>query len=95
MYYSAELRMIPEWNPFNQWPGLQKHVGIQWIQFAPFVELGRVAPEWSVDELHSDMHWCAGLGVRVWAKGILARVDTAVSEEGVGIQMMISQPFQF
>lgn len=95
MYYSAELRMIPEWNPFNQWPGLQKHVGIQWIQFAPFFELGRVAPEWDVEELHSDMHWCAGLGVRVWAKGILARVDTAFSEEGVGIQMMISQPFQF
>jgi len=95
MYYSAELRMIPEWNPFNHWTWLQKHVGIEWIQFAPFVEIGRVAPAWNVEELHSDMQWCAGLGVRVWAKGILARVDTAFSEEGFGIQMMISQPFQF
>jgi Omp85 superfamily domain len=95
MYYSAELRMIPEWNPFNNWTWIQKYVGIEWIQFAPFVELGRVAPAWNVEELHSDMQWCAGLGVRVWAKGILARIDTAFSEEGFGIQMMISQPFQF
>jgi hypothetical protein len=31
----------------------------------------------------------------VWAKGLVARIDTAYSEEGLGIQMMISQPFQF
>jgi hypothetical protein len=95
IYYSAELRVIPQWNPFHDWPGIQRLVGIQWIQFAPFVELGRVAPAWNAEELHSDMKWSAGLGIRLWAKGIVARIDTAVSEEGVGIQMMISQPFQF
>jgi hypothetical protein len=41
------------------------------------------------------MKWCVGLGLRVWAKGIVARIDTAYSEEGLGIQMMVSQPFQF
>ena len=95
VYYSAELRMIPDWNPFDRWPWLQQYVGIQWLQFVPFVEIGRVAPEWNAEELHSDMQWCAGLGVRVWAKGIVARIDAAYSTEGVGVQMMIAQPFQF
>jgi hypothetical protein len=41
------------------------------------------------------MKWDAGLGVRFWAKGLVARIDTAVSDEGFGIAMMVSQPFQF
>ena len=95
VYYAAELRMIPHWNPFDEWPALQRHVGVQWIQFVPFVEVGRVAPHWNADALHEDMQWSAGMGVRVWAKGIVGRLDAAVSEEGMGVQMMISQPFQF
>ncbi|MCK5485601.1 MAG: hypothetical protein KAI86_05265, partial [Desulfobacterales bacterium] len=95
IYYAAELRMIPEWNPFERWPAIQKHVGIQWLQFVPFVEIGRVAPDWSLKRLHSDMKWDVGFGIRAWAKGIVVRIDTAVSDEDVGIQMMVSQPFQF
>ena len=95
VYYAAELRMIPRWNPFNGWPWIQKYVGIQWLQFVPFVEVGRVAPEWNFNTLHSDMKWNVGLGMRAWAKGIVIRIDTAVSEEEVGVQMMVSQPFQF
>ncbi len=95
VYYAAELRMIPEWNPFDRWTWLQQYVGIEWIQFAPFVEVGRVAPTWNAADLHTDMKWSAGLGIRAWAKGIVARIDAAYSTEGVGIQMMISQPFQF
>jgi hypothetical protein len=94
-YYAAELRLIPEWNPFNNWPRVQKYLGIRWLQFVPFVEVGRVAPEWSFSRLHSDMKWDAGLGVRAWAQGIVIRIDTAYSNEGVGLQMMIAQPFQF
>ena len=95
VHYAAELRVIPEWNPFDRWTWLQEHVGIEWLQFVPFVEVGRVAPTWNAAELHSDMKWSAGLGVRAWAKGIVARIDAAYSTEGVGIQMMISHPFQF
>ncbi|SCY34623.1 Surface antigen [Desulfoluna spongiiphila] len=95
VYYAAELRMIPYWNPFDYWPWLQHYVGVEWVQIVPFVEVGRVAPSWDVSELHSDMKVDAGLGLRVWAKGIVARVDVAVSEEAVGVQMMVSQPFQF
>jgi len=95
VYYAAELRLIPRWNPFKHWDWIQKYVGIQWLQFAPFVEIGRVAPEWRFSRLHSDMQWDAGLGIRAWAKGIVARIDTAVSEEDFKVQMMVSQPFQF
>jgi outer membrane protein assembly factor BamA len=95
MYYAAELRVIPEWNPFDAWPGFQSYANVEWLQFVPFVELGRVAPEWNWRTLHSSMRWSAGFGIRAWASGFVVRVDTALSEEGAGVQMMISQPFQF
>ena len=95
IYYAAELRLIPDWNPFENWSWIQKHIGIQWLQFVPFVEVGRVASDWGIQRLHEDMKWSSGLGVRFWAKGIVARIDSAVSDEGFGIQMIIAQPFQF
>jgi hypothetical protein len=95
IYYAAEFRAITRWNPFEGWEWLQKHVGVQWLQFVPFVEVGRVAPHWNVSRLHSDMKWDAGLGLRLWAKGLVIRIDSAVSDEGVGVQMMVAQPFQF
>lgn len=47
IYFVLESRMTPKWNPFNNWPWLQKYIGIDWLQFAPFVEVGRVAPSWN------------------------------------------------
>jgi hypothetical protein len=41
------------------------------------------------------MKWDAGLGLRLWAKGLVIRIDSAVSDEGASVQMMIAQPFQF
>jgi hypothetical protein len=76
-------------------PALQEWVGVEWLQFVPFVEVGRVAPEYDLANLHSSMKWDVGLGIRARAKGFVVRADTAFSEEGIGIQMMISQPFQF
>jgi len=95
IYYSAEMRFIPRWNPFDGWPWLQKHLGIRWLQFVPFVEIGRVAPVWNIKRLHEDMKWSAGLGLRLWAAGLVARIDSAVSDEGFEVQMMVAQPFQF
>ncbi len=95
IYYAAEYRVIPRWNPFDGWPRLQKHLEIAWWQWVPFVEVGRVAPSWNIDDLHSDMKWDAGFGVRAMAKGLVIRIDTAVSEEGFGVQMFVTQPFQF
>lgn len=95
IYYALEYRMIPKWNPFNNWPWLQEYVGIEWLQFVPFVEVGRVAPSWNFKDLHSDMKWDAGLGLRFWAKGLVARIDLAGSDEGGKVAMMVAQPFQF
>jgi len=95
IYYCAELRMTPEWNPFDRLPALQERIGVEWIQLVPFVEVGRVAGSYDLGELHSDMQWDAGIGLRAWAMGFVGRIDTAVSSEGFGIQMMIGHPFQF
>jgi hypothetical protein len=54
-----------------------------------------VAPSYDLDNLHSSMKWDVGFGLRAWAKGLVVRMDLAVSEEGGGVQMMVSQPFQF
>jgi len=95
IYYCAELRLIPEWNPFDAWPWFQKIVGVDWLQIVPFVEAGRVAPSYDLVNLHSSLRWDGGLGLRLLAKGFIIRADAAVSDEDFGIQMMISQPFQF
>lgn len=95
IYYSAELRLTPHWNPFDLWPTLQERLGVEWIQFVPFVEVGRVAGSYDLGELHSDMKWDAGIGLRAWVNGFVVRADTAVSSEGFGVQMMIGHPFQF
>jgi hypothetical protein len=94
-YYAAELRMIPKWNFFDRFAWVQERVGVEWIQLVGFGEVGRVAPSYNIRELHRDMRWDAGIGLRIWAKGLVARVDVAYSDEGVGVQMMVGQPFQF
>jgi hypothetical protein len=95
IYYGAEYRLIPYWNPFNNWTWLQQYIGIQWVQFVPFVEAGRVATSWSFSELNSGMKWDAGLGFRAMAKGLVVRIDLAGSSEGGSVAMMVSQPYQF
>jgi len=95
IYYCAEFRLTLRENPFDRWEWIQKYLGVQWVQIVPFVEVGRVAPEWTMDKLHSDMKVDGGLGVRLMAKGMTVRLDVAGSEEGFATQMIIAQPFQF
>ncbi len=95
IYYAAELRLIPYWNPFDNWAWARENLGIDWLQVVPFAEFGRVAPEYDVATLHSSMKTSVGLGLRAFAKGFVVRADTAYSEEGFGLPMIISQPFQF
>jgi len=94
-YLGAEYRIIPNWNPFDRWPGLQRRMGVQWLQFAVFAEAGRVAPGWEAQALTRAMKWDAGLGVRILAKGLVARIDVCRSPEDTRVQMMVGQPFQF
>jgi hypothetical protein len=92
VYYCAELRLTPDWNPLGDWK-LLRFFDIDWWQFAPFVEVGRVAPEWDLGELHRDMKWDVGLGVRLMVMKSIVRLDTAVSDETVGIWAMVGLPF--
>jgi len=95
IYYCAEFRLTLRQNPFDRWEWLQKYLGVQWVQIVPFVEVGRVAPEWEFEKLHSDMKYDGGLGFRLMAKGMTVRLDFAGSDEGFKTQMIIAQPFQF
>ena len=94
IYYSSDLRLILEWNPFDRWPGLQKHIGVEWLQFVPFAEVGRVAATWNIEDLHTDIKWDLGPGIRAWAKAFVVRSDSPFSEEGAGVQMTISHPVE-
>jgi hypothetical protein len=63
-------------------------------QFVPFVEAGRVTDEaWDLGDLHEDMQWTAGVGVRFRLKRMVARVDVAASDESTGVKVMVNQPF--
>lgn len=92
IYYAAEYRIIPRWNPFNN-SKLFKFLEIDWIQVVPFVEFGRVAPEWSASTLHSDMKKVVGLGLRMMAKKAVFRLDTAYSEDSWSMWAMVGHPF--
>jgi hypothetical protein len=87
--------MVPRWNPFTSWRWVQERLGVEWIQLAPFAEVGRVAPSWDLEKLHSSLKWDVGFGVRALAMGLLLRLDVAGSPEGACVQMMVDHPFQF
>lgn len=92
IYYAFECRLMPEWHPLGE-VELLDPLELAWWQFVPFFELGRVAPAWNLDLLHTDMKWDAGIGVRAMAKRLVVRLDLAYSDEGSGIQMMVGHPF--
>ncbi|MEJ2580416.1 MAG: BamA/TamA family outer membrane protein [Acidobacteriota bacterium] len=92
VYYSAELRVIPTWSPLNSVDRLGAFV-FNWWQFAAFAEIGRVAPEYSLSELHSDMKWDIGIGCRTLVKSIVLRADLAWSREGAHLTAMAGHSF--
>ena len=92
IYYGLEYRVIPEWNPLGNISWL-RWFRIDWWQWVPFVEVGRVADHWNLRELHSDMKWDVGLGLRLMTAKVVVRGDAAVSEEGFHIWAMFGQAF--
>jgi hypothetical protein len=92
IYYAAELRLIPNWDPFRNWP-LIRNWPWRWWQVVGFVEAGRVAPSWSLGELHDDLKWSAGIGIRAMIGGGIIRVDFATSEESAQFWVMANQSF--
>ena len=92
VYYGLEYRVIPEWNPLGSISWL-RWLRIDWWQWVPFAEAGRVADHWNLRELHSDMKWDVGLGLRLMTAKVVVRGDAAVSEEGFHIWAMVGQAF--
>jgi len=92
IYTSLEYRYTPKWNPIAEVKWLH-FLQSDWIQLVPFVEGGRVAPEYKIKTLSKDWKFDVGLGIRALFDGGVLRFDIAVSEEGIGFWAMIGQPF--
>ncbi|WP_026959055.1 BamA/TamA family outer membrane protein [Aliagarivorans taiwanensis] len=92
VHYAAEYRVIPQWQPQSQIPLVNRYQ-FPWWQVALFAELGDVAPHFSLEELHSDLKWSAGFGVRVFVENIVARADFAFSDVDTLFRFAVNQPF--
>ena len=92
VYYAAELRLIPDYQPLRDLP-IINYFEIDWWQVVPFVEVGRVGPEYNSELFFKDLKWDAGIGLRMMAFRTVVRLDWAVSDEGSSVWAMISQPF--
>jgi len=92
VYYSAELRLIPQTQPLRNLPVLN-YFEIDWWQIVPFVEVGRVSDTYDSDLFFKDLKVDAGIGLRLMTFRAVVRLDWAVSDEGSSVWAMISQPF--
>ena len=90
--YTLEYRYTTARNLLG-WIGFLDRFGIDFTQLVGFIEAGRVAPEFDLGELHEDMKFTYGAGLRASAKGLIVRADFGASDEGLQIQMFVSQPF--
>jgi len=94
VYYGAEYRHIPDWNPLRDVGWLnRRNARVQWLQYVAGVEVGRVADEFDLGELHSDMKMSGLVGLRAMVNSLVVRMDVGISDEGGAVQMTIDQPF--
>lgn len=92
MYYSAEYRVVPDWQPLPDVSWLD-WASIQYWQWVVFAELGQVAPHYNIGDLHDDMRFDAGFGLRGMIHKAVCRLDIAFGEEGARVVAMYGQPF--
>jgi hypothetical protein len=93
-YYAAEYRHVPAWNPLREIGWLnRRNARVQWLQYICGLEVGRVADEFDLDELHSDMKVGGLLGLRAMVNTLVVRADMGISDEGFAVQMTIDHPF--
>ena len=93
IYYGAEWRIMPEWNPLADIPLIERWLDPDWWQVVPFVEAGRVAPDYDLSTLHEDMQWDAGVSLRFMLKKSVLRMDWATSEDSSSVWVMFGHPF--
>ncbi len=94
VYYAAEYRHIPDWNPLRNLGWLnRRNARVQWLQYVVGLEVGQVSDEFDLGDLHSDMKVCGILGLRAMVNTLVVRADVGFSEEGAAVQMTIDHPF--
>jgi len=92
IYYSAEFRTIPRSNLLRKITFLE-FANLEWWEFTVFYEIGRVAPDWDIQELHSSMKSDVGISLRVMANNDIGRLDIAWSDEDTAVWLMYGHPF--
>ncbi|VGO16561.1 hypothetical protein PDESU_05152 [Pontiella desulfatans] len=92
IYYGGEYRVMPEWQPFGEIEFLDPLM-IRWWQFVALAEVGRVAPGWNVETLHTDMKHSYGLGIRGMFNTGIGRLDFVFCDEGFSLVAMFGQTF--
>lgn len=92
IYMSAEYRYTLKYNPVEgvRWLRFLK---LDWFQVVPFIEMGRVAPEYTAKKLLSDLKYDGGVSLRAMMAGLVVRADVAASEEGGSLWVMVDHPF--
>ena len=93
IYYSAELRLMPVWNPLEHLQVFADQFTFPWWQVVPYVEVGQVAPTWTVRALHDDPRVDGGVDLRFMVNRVVVRMGLSVSREGPLGQLIVSHPF--
>ncbi|MBW3697511.1 hypothetical protein EK599_17615 [Vibrio sp. T187] len=92
VHYSAEYRVLPDWQPLEDIP-IINYYDLPWWQWVAFAEVGRVADEYDAKTLHTDMKWSLGGAVRFQVEGIVVRAEMAKGADEGTFRVMINQPF--
>lgn len=92
IFYGVEYRAVPKWQPQTAIPYINRY-DFPWWQFALFAEVGKVESRFDLADLHKDMKWSAGLGLRVFIEGIVARADFGFSQEDSIFRFTVNQAF--
>lgn len=92
-YYSAEYRVSPKNNIFSDLGFLNSIIEVKWVQFVTFAELGQVNSTFDFSELHKDMQWDVGFGIRGFVNGIVMRADVAYGDEGNYLSLFVGHTF--
>ncbi|NKF49468.1 hypothetical protein G3R49_02580 [Shewanella sp. WXL01] len=90
--YSLEYRVKPHWQPLQNWPVFNLYK-VPWWQWVVFGEMGKVANSFSASELHTDMKYVMGAGVRFEVEDIVVRLDLASNTDENQFWVMVNQAF--
>ena len=83
---------MPDWQPLEEWPIFNLY-DVPWWQWVAFIDVGRVADEFSLSTLHEEMKWSSGGAIRFQVEGIVVRTEMSKGSEESLFRVMINQPF--